>query len=104
MSSSMIQSVLEIEREAEAVLSKAEADAREMLADAGTRREAAGRAHADAVARDVRRLEEQAAAERDAKVRELTAGGEAALSAVNNISDAAFDNGVQYLMKTLKAR
>ncbi len=102
MSSSMIHSVLEIEREAGAVLAKAEADAGQLLADAGARRETDGRAHAEAVARDVKQLEENAAAERDAKVRELTAGGEAALSVVRNISDAAFDNGVQHIMKTLK--
>lgn len=104
MPSSMIQSVLEIEREAGAILAKAEADAKNTLADAANRREAEAKTHADAVLRDVRELEEKAAAERETKVRELAANGEAALSVVKNISDAAFDNGVRCIMDALKTR
>lgn len=101
MPSTMIQSVLGIEREAEAVLAKAETDAKSLLADAATRRDADARVRADALADEVRELGEKAAAERESKVRELAANGEAALSVVRNISDAAFDNGVRYIMGEL---
>lgn len=102
--SSMISTVLEIEREAEALLVKAEEDAKLALADAQTRRETDGKAYFESVKREVAQLEEKAAAERDKKVKELAAKGESALSAVRNISDAAFDNGVQYIMKALAGK
>lgn len=104
MSSSMISSVLGIEREAEAILSKAEEEAKQALADAKAKREADGKAYFEAIAAEVKQLEEKASAERAKKVKELAASGEAALSAVRNISDAVFDNGVQYLLKALSGK
>lgn len=104
MSTSMVSTVLEIEREAEAVLAKAAQDAEKILADAKARREDAAKNHADSVAREVANLESLAQADRAAKVRELTASGDSALSAVRNISDAAFAGGVQYILKALAAK
>ncbi len=101
MSSSMITSVLEIEREAEAILSAAEEEAARAIADAKARRDADGAAYFEGIKAEVKHIEDKAALERDKKVKELTAAGDAALSAVRNVSDAAFDNGVQYIMKTL---
>lgn len=104
MSSSLVSTVLEIEREAEAILTKAAEDAKQAVADARVKREADGKAYFDTVKAEVRQLEEKASSERDKKSRELTASGEAALSAVRNISDAAFDNGVQFVMKALAGK
>lgn len=104
MSLSLVSTVLEIEREAEAILTKATEEAAQTLADAKARREAEGKTYFETVKSEVGQLEEKAASERDKKVRELTASGDAALSAVRNISDAAFDNGVQYVMKALSGK
>lgn len=101
MSTSMVSTVLDIEREAEAILAEAARDAEEVLANAKKQRAEASAAFEDQLKKDVADLEEKAGSERAKKVRELTASGETALSAVRNISDAAFDSGVQYVMKTL---
>lgn len=101
MSNSMVSTVLEIEREAEAILVKAEQDAEKLLSEARTQRESASRAAEDTVKKEIAELETKAAAERAKKVKELSATGEAALSAVRNISDAAFDGGVRFVMKAL---
>jgi Vacuolar (H+)-ATPase G subunit. len=104
MTSSLVSTVLEIEREAEAILTKAAEDAAKALADAKARRETDGKAYFDTIKSELKQFEEKAASERDKKVKELTASGDAALSAVRNISDAAFDNGVQYVMRALSGK
>ncbi|MCC8189784.1 MAG: hypothetical protein LIP77_03980 [Planctomycetes bacterium] len=104
MSTTLVTTVLEIEREAEAILAAAERDAAKLLTDASDRRQAAAKAHADNVKKEIADIEARAAADRERKVRELTASGEAALSAVKNVSDAAFDGGVQYLLKALAGK
>ena len=43
----------------------------------------------------------EAARAREAKVKELSAKGEAALAVVQNISDAAYDGGVRHIMDAL---
>lgn len=101
MSSSLVSTVLDIEREAEAVLSKAENEARKVVEDAKAKRVADGKAYFEDVAREVAQLEEKADAERKKKVGELAAAGEAALSAVRNVSESAFDSGVECIMKAL---
>lgn len=55
----------------------------------------------EGVERVITDLETKAVEEKSRKVKELTAAGDAALSTVRNISDAAFDGGVKYLMKAL---
>ena len=101
MSTSMVATVLEIEREAEAILAKAEQDAEKVVADAKVKRETASKSFEDGVRKGLTDLEAKAAAERAKKVKELAATGEVALSAVRNISDAAFGGGVRYVMKAL---
>lgn len=101
MSSSMISTVLDIEREAEAILGKAGKDAAVILEKAKAQRGDDGKAYFDGIKEEVAALEVRAGAERAKKVKELESAGEAALSAVRNISDAAFDNGVNYVMKVL---
>ena len=101
MSTSMVSTVLEIEREAEAILNKAGRDAEHAIDEAKRQRKAATEAYNEDSKRKVSTLESAAANERAKKVQELTTSGEAALSAVRNISDAAFDSGVAFVMKTL---
>lgn len=101
MSTSMVSTVLDIEREAEAVLVHAAREAENVLTEAKKRCAEASASSEERLKNEVAALEEKAAAERAQKVRELTAGGDAALSAVRNISEAAFDGGVHYIMKTL---
>lgn len=101
MSTSMVSTVLEIEREAEAILNKAERDAESAIDNAKHQRKTAAEAYAADTKRKVSSLESAAAFERAKKVQELTTSGEAALSAVRNISDAAFDSGVRFVMKAL---
>lgn len=101
MSTSMVSTVLEIEREAEAILNKAEGDAATALAQAKSQREEAGKSYADGIKREIAGIEEKAAADRAKRVQELTASGETALAAVRNISDDAFNKGVQYIMDAL---
>lgn len=104
MAISMVSTVLEIEREAEAVLEKAQSGAGKLIADAKAAREDATRTHEEGVRREIADLEAKAAIERTAKVKELTATGDAALSAVRGISEAAFDSGVQHVMKALSGK
>lgn len=104
MSISMVSTVLEIEREAEAVLEKARREVEKAVADAKTARDDATRAHEEGIRREIADLETKAAAERAVKVRELTAAGDSALSAVRGISEAAFDSGVQHVMKALSGK
>lgn len=101
MATSMVSTVLEIEREAEALLTNAGQEVNKLIADAKSQREAASRVNEDAVKKEIADLEAAAAADRGKKVKELTVTGEAALAAVKNISDAAFDKGVQYILKAL---
>lgn len=101
MSTSMVSTVLEIEREAEAVLAKAARDADNRLAEAKTQRKAAAETHADDLKEKIAALDAAGAEERMRKVQELTTTGDAALSAVRTISDAAYDGGVQFVMKAL---
>ncbi len=104
MSTSMVSTVLEIEREAEAVLKQAEQEAEKILAKANQQRDETAKATAEAYKKEIADLEAKAAVERGKKVKELAAAGEAALSAVRNVSDAAFDSGVQYIMKALASK
>lgn len=104
MSTSMVSTVLEIEREAEAVLAKAEQEAVSALDAAKKQIEDASRSHAESIRKEIAGLEEKAAADRAKKVKELTASGDAALSAVKNISDAAFDKGVQHIVQALSGK
>lgn len=101
MSTSMVSTVLEIEREAEAIVAQAEQDAEAIIADARAKREAASKTAEETVKKEIAALEAKGAAERAKKVKELAATGEAAFSAVRSVSDAAFDSGVQYVMKAL---
>ncbi len=104
MSTSMVSTVLEIERDAEAILKQAEQEAEKILAKATLQRDEAGKAAADACKKEVADLEARAATDRAKKVKELAASGESALSAVRNVSDAAFDSGVQHIMKALASK
>ncbi|MCL2001188.1 MAG: hypothetical protein FWG74_07115 [Planctomycetes bacterium] len=104
MSTSMVSTVLEIERDAEAILKQSEQEAEKILAKAEQEREEAGKAASDACKKEIAALEAEAMAERANKVLELTAAGESALSAVKNVSPAAFDGGVQYIMKALTSK
>lgn len=104
MSNSMVSTVLQIEREAEAHLEKARKDAETILADAKIQRAAAARAYDEDIKKEIAALETRAASERAKKMAEVNAAGEAALAKVTNISDAAFDNGVKYLLDALSGR
>lgn len=104
MSNSMISTVLEIEREAEAVLRKAEQDAEKIIEDAKAQREQASKAVEATAKKDIAEFETFAINEREKKVKELIATGDAALAAVKNISDAAFNSGVQFVMKALAGK
>lgn len=104
MSTSLVSTVLEIEREAEAILHKAGQEAERIVADSRVQRETACKAHSDAIAKQIAEIEAAAAADRARKVKELAASGEAALSAVRNISDAAFSGGVQHIMNALAGK
>lgn len=99
--SSMVSTVLEIEREAEALLKKAADEAAQVIADAGKQRETATDEAARMVKKELQEIETKAKAEREKKMQELTASGEAALAQVRTISDDTFDAGVQHLLKKL---
>ena len=101
MSNSMISTVLEIEGEAEAVLADAKQDAEKTVADAKRQLEENRKAIEDAAKREIADLESVSANEREKKVKELSATGESALSAVKHISDAAYNSGVTYVMNAL---
>ncbi|MCC8165023.1 MAG: hypothetical protein LIQ31_02450 [Planctomycetes bacterium] len=102
MSTSLVQTVLEIEREADAILAKAAQDAEKIIADAKAELETATRSSQDAAHKEIASLEERTATEKAKKVKELQDAGEQALSAVKNIADDKFDKGVAYIMNALK--
>ncbi len=104
MSTSMVSTVLEIEREAEAVIAASIESADTLAKDAKAKREEASREILAQAKKDVAGLERAAAAEREVKVKELVAAGDEALAAVKNISDAAFDSGVRHVLKTLAGK
>lgn len=101
MSTSMVSTVLEIEREAEEILKAAEKDAAKIVADAKAKCVADSESAKAQLAGEVRRLEAQAAEEREMKVKELSAAGEASLSTLRSISDSAFDKGVRTILGAL---
>ena len=101
MSTSMISSVLDIEREAESMLEQAASEAKKLAADAKNKREDLTRSFEEGTKKEIVDLEAKAKALREEKVRELTATGDKALSVVKNVSDAAFDAGVQHILKAL---
>ncbi len=68
--STMVSTVLQIEREAEAQLENARAEADTILADAKIRRERDAQAAADAIRREIADLEKDAAADRAKEGRE----------------------------------
>ncbi len=104
MSTSMVSTVLEIEREAERILTQAGQDKDRLLAEAKEQRAAATRGIEDAVMAQVADLERADNHDRDAKGKELVATGEAALSAVKNISPAAYEAGVGHILKALAGK
>lgn len=99
--SSMVSTVLEIEREADALLKKAADDALQTVAEARKQREAATDAAAGKLRTALQEIETKAKADREKKLLELTSAGEDALFAVRNVHDDAFDAGVQHIMKAL---
>lgn len=101
MSNSMISTVLEIEGEAEAVLANAKQEAEKIVADAKRQLEENRKTIGDAAKREIADLEAVAANDRDKKVKELSATGESALSAVKHISDAAYNSGVTHVINAL---
>lgn len=98
MSNSMVSTVLQIEREAEAKLEKARKDADTIVADAKIQRDNAAKSYDEDIKKEIAALTERAAAERAKKAAEVRAAGDAALAKVSNISDAAFGNAVQSLL------
>ncbi len=102
MSTSLVQTVLEIEREADAILAKAAQDAEKIISDAKAELETASRSSLDAAQKEIATLEERTAADKAKKIKELQDAGEQALSAVKNIADDTFDKGVTYIMNALK--
>lgn len=104
MSTTMVSAVLEIEREAEGVISAAKLEAEKLVADAVARRDATSGEILGKARREVADLEAKAMAEREAKTRELASAGAAALAAVKNVSEAAYDDGVRHVLKALTER
>ena len=102
--STMVSTVLQIEREAEAQLEHARAGAEKILADAKIRRESEAQASAEAIRREIAALEKDAAADRARKVESVNAEGRAALEKVRNIADAAFGKGVQSIFDALAGK
>ena len=102
--STMVSTVLQIEREAEAQLENARAEADTILADAKIRRERDAQAAAAAIRREIADLEKDAAADRAKKVESVNAEGRAALEKVRNIADAAFGKGVQSIFDALAGK
>lgn len=101
MSKSMISTVLEVEREAEEILAKAREQASAISSGAEAKRAAASKASQEACQATIADMEQKAAAERSKKARELTATGDAALAAVKNVSEAAYESGVRFVMNQL---
>lgn len=104
MSTSLVSTVLGIEREAEGIIEKAQQDADALVRDAKAKCEAGAETSRQAVEREVKRLEAVAVEERAKKIQELTASGEASLSTVKNISDAAYKKGVKLILEALTGK
>ncbi len=102
--STMVSTVLQIEREAEAQLENARKEAGKILADAKIRREADAKASEDAIRAEIAALEQKAGAERAKKIEQVNAVGNAALEKVRNISEDAFDAGVRSIMGALAGK
>ncbi len=104
MSTSMVSTVLEIEREAEDIITSAQNEAATLLENAKASCQAATEEAHSKTENEVKALEAQAAEDRSLKVKELTAVGEANLSKVRRVSEAAFDKGVQLIMAALAGK
>ncbi len=102
--STMVSTILQIEREAEAHLENARKQAETILADAKTQRASLAKASEDDLRREIADLEAKAAAERAKKVEQVNAAGQAALDKYRNISDAAFAKGVQGIFDALSGK
>lgn len=99
--STMVSTVLHIEREAEAQLSNARATAETILADAKSERENAARTSADAIRAEIAELERKADDARAQKAAQANAAGQTALDKVRNVSPAAYDRAVQSMVGAL---
>jgi F0F1-type ATP synthase membrane subunit b/b' len=99
----MITTVLEIEREAETLLSEAENEARKIVSDAREARERASKAAREAIIRQIADLEVAAARQREAAGKELAVAGESALARIRNLPPAAIDRGVDFILGALAA-
>lgn len=97
----MVSTVLQIEREAEARLQNARATADTILADAKTERASEAASSEKSIRQEIADLEKRAAADRALKIEEVDAAGKAALEKVRNIPDAAFDRGVRSIFAAL---
>ncbi len=102
--STMVSTVLQIEREAEAQLEAARKQAETILADAKLQRTSDSKSSEEAVRQEIAALERSAAAERAKKVEAVNAEGQAALDRVRNISPASFDKGVQTIFAALAGK
>ncbi len=102
--STMVSTVLQIEREAEAQLESARAQAEKIIAEAKIQRDLDAKTSEDAIRREIADLEQKAGAERAKRIEQVNATGRAALEKVQNISDAAFDKGVQGLFGALAGK
>ncbi len=102
--STMVSTVLHIEREAEALLENARVSAEKILADAKTGRETAAKSSEESIRREIADLERDAAADRAKKVENVNADSRAALEKVENIADAAFGRGVQLIFDALAGK
>ncbi len=104
MATSMVSTVLGIEREAEEIIEKAKQDSAALVEDARKKSEDAAVAALAAAQGEIKKLEAQAVEDRTKKIQELTASGKAALSKVKSISDSAFEKGVKLVMNMLSEK
>ena len=104
MATSLVSTVLGIEREAEGIIEKAQQDADALIRQAKAKCEAEAEVSRQASEREVKNLEALAGEERAKKARELTASGEASLSTVKGISNAAYKKGVDLILKALAGK
>jgi vacuolar-type H+-ATPase subunit H len=104
MPNSMITTVLEIEQEAESILSLAEKEAAKIVADAREDRERAAKEAKESVSRQISTLEADVLKNRESIIRDLTATGETALAVVKNVPIAAVNEGVEYILSSLVGR
>ncbi len=100
----MVSTVLQIEREAEAQLENARATAEKILADAKIQRESDAKSSEENIRREIVDLEKRAAADREEKIERVNEDGRGALEKVRNISDAAFNKGVQLVFDALAGK